>query len=113
MRPESRKLIWDAHEAAARILEFTREKSFEQYSADELLSSAVERQIEIIGEALNRLSRVDPAIAGEIPDLPRIVAMRNVLIHGYATVDHRLVWDVVTSKVAELATQLRAWESER
>ena len=52
-----------------------------------MLRSAVERQFEIIGESLNRLSQVDPEYSKTIPDLPQIVAFRNILIHGYATVD--------------------------
>ena len=60
-----------------------------------MLCAAVERQFEIIGEALGGLRRVDPGIAARIPDLPRIIAFRNLLIHGYATIDTRLVWGVV------------------
>lgn len=67
-----------------------------------MLKSAVERQFEIIGEALNALSRIDPQTAAAIPDLARIVAFRNVLIHGYATVDDRLVWGVVEGKLPVL-----------
>jgi uncharacterized protein with HEPN domain len=58
-------------------------------------TSAVERQFEIIGEAFTGLRRSAPELANAIPDLPRIVAFRNVLIHGYATVDDQLVWGVV------------------
>jgi len=112
MRPESRKLIWDARDASNRVLAFCYGKSFDDYLADEMLSSAVERQIEIIGEALNRLSRVEPALAERIAELSKIVGMRNVLIHGYSTVDHRLVWDVVASKISGLATQLETLSAE-
>jgi uncharacterized protein with HEPN domain len=52
------------------------------------------------------LRRVDPALAGEIPDLPRIVAFRNVLIHGYATVDDQLVWGVTERDLSALLTTL-------
>lgn len=64
-----------------------------------MLKSAVERQFEIIGEALNALSKIAPEMAETIPELRRIVAFRNVLIHGYATVDDRLVWGVVEGKL--------------
>ena len=67
-----------------------------------MLRSAVERQFEIVGEALGQLSKLDPATAAQIPDLPRIVAFRNVLIHGYASVDDQLVWEAATSRVDPL-----------
>jgi uncharacterized protein with HEPN domain len=67
-----------------------------------LLRSAVERQLEIVGEALNQLRKVDPKTAADIPDLPRAVALRNVLIHAYATVNDRLVWDVVEQHLTAL-----------
>ena len=55
----------------------------------------MERQLGIIGEALAALRRTDPALAAAIPELPRVVAFRNILVHGYAGVDDRLVWGVV------------------
>ncbi len=57
-----------------------------------MLRSAVERQFEIIGEAFSGLRRVDAGMAAAIPDLTRIIAFRNILIHAYASVDDRLVW---------------------
>ena len=70
---------------------FVGGRGFDEYVADELLRAAVELQFEIIGEALAGLRRIDAAAAARIPDLPRIVAFRNVLIHAYATVDPKLV----------------------
>jgi uncharacterized protein with HEPN domain len=106
MHPDSAKLLWDAQQATQRISRFTAGKSFEQYVGDELLRSGVERQFEIVGEALNQLSRLDPATAATIPDLPRIVAFRNVLIHGYADVDDRVVWGVIESSLIALQEAL-------
>jgi uncharacterized protein with HEPN domain len=102
MRPEARKFLWDAQQAAALISGFVRGKTFTGYCQDAMLRSAVERQFEIVGEALNALSKIAPEIAAEIPELGRIVAFRNVLIHGYATVDDRLVWGVVEGKLPPL-----------
>ncbi len=64
-----------------------------------MLRAAVERQFEIVGEATARLARLDQEIAGRIGEYRRIVAFRNILIHGYADVDDRLVWDVVEAKL--------------
>ncbi len=92
MQPEARALLWDAHRATELIWDFVAERSWEDYQGDAMLRSAVERQFEIVGEALNRLSQTDPTVAAQIGDLPRIVAFRNVLIHGYATIDDAIVW---------------------
>ena len=73
-----------------------------------LLKSAVERQLEILGEALNRVRRTDPDLARDIPDLDRIVGMRNTLAHQYGVVDHAIVWAVVTRRLAPLAAHLQA-----
>jgi uncharacterized protein with HEPN domain len=77
-------------------------KSFNDYASDALLRSAVERQFEIVGEALNNLPKVDAQLASSIPDLRRIVAFRNVLINGYATIDDALVWQVLSTRVPAL-----------
>jgi uncharacterized protein with HEPN domain len=107
MRPDARKYVWDALHAAELLRDFGKGKAFSDYAADALLRSAVERQFEIIGEALNQLARVDPATAANVPDLPRIVAFRNILIHGYASVDDALVWQALTEKLPNLASVLR------
>lgn len=65
-----------------------------------------ERQFEIVGEAFAALRRIDPGVTAAIPDLPRIVAFRNVLIHSYATVDDELVWSVVEGSLPELLVLL-------
>jgi uncharacterized protein with HEPN domain len=52
------------------------------------------------------LRRVAPDIASTISDLPRIIAFRNILIHGYASVDNRLVWGVVETDLSRLCSEL-------
>ena len=102
MRREPRAYLWDVREAADAILEFTSGLQLDDYLTDRMLRSAVERQFEIIGEALNQLSKVAPEIGVKIPDLPQIVAFRNLLIHGYAAVDHPTVWETLQSQVPAL-----------
>jgi uncharacterized protein with HEPN domain len=99
MRPDAAALLWAARRAAQRVHDFIADREFSDYQQDVLLRSAVERQFEILGESLNRLSRADPLVASSIPDLPRMVAFRNILIQGYATVDHAIVWDVAITRL--------------
>lgn len=99
-------LLWDARRAAERIARFTAGRSFDDYLNDDMLRAAVERQFEIIGEAFTGLERVDAAVAAQVPDLRQIIGFRNVLIHGYATVNDRTVWDVVTDELPGLVAVL-------
>ena len=108
MHADARKLLWDAHRAGERVAAFTGGKSFDEYRADVLLRSAVERQLEIVGEALNQLARADPDPAHAIPDLRRMVGFRNVLVHGYASVDDRIVWDIVETRLGPLLAALES-----
>jgi uncharacterized protein with HEPN domain len=92
MPPRDRRAsLWDIAQAAEHIAAFTHGKSFEDYASDVLLRSAVERQFEIIGEALNQVLRLEPAMETRITHARRIVAFRNRLIHAYAVVADAVV----------------------
>jgi len=106
MQLEAKKYLYDIQQAAARLAEFTSDASFQTYVHDALLRAAVERQLEIVGEALNQLAKLDHAIAERITEYRRIIAFRNILIHGYAEVDHRIVWGVVESKLPKLREEV-------
>lgn len=68
----------------------------------------MEREFEIVGEAIAQLTKVDTAVADRISDRRRIVAFRNILVHGYADVDDQLVWDVITTKLSTLQEEVNA-----
>ena len=109
MRRDPRGYLSDVLSATQAIAEFTQSRSFDEYQLDLLLRSAVERQFEIIGEALNQLSRLEPDLARRIPELPQVVAFRNILIHGYAVVDDATVWRAIhhdLPRLRERATRL-------
>lgn len=106
MRRDPRSYLWDAREAAEAITRFTRGQDLAAFQGDELVRAAVERQFEIIGEALAQLARVSPDVAAQIPDLGRIVAFRNILIHGYAVIDHAIVWRVIQVELPDLRQRL-------
>ncbi len=75
-----------------------------------MLRSAVERKFEIIGEAMSKLSKLDEKLASRIAEYRRIIAFRNILIHGYIDVDDALVWDDLVSCSAFGKTQSEALE---
>jgi len=96
------KRIWDA---CRRILEFTKGLSEQDFQDSEMLQSAVERQFEICGEALGHL-RGEDEIERIVPDLHKIIGLRNRLIHGYDSIDYEMLWSVVVHKIPELHRQL-------
>ena len=102
MQPESAALLWDVHTAATRVAEFITGLDAESYAADELRRSAVERQLEIVGEALKNLRNADPETAMRIPEIARIIGLRNILAHGYTVVDDTVVWSAASQRVPEL-----------
>ena len=85
MQRDPRAFLWDVADAAQAIQTFTKGMDAATYRQSELVQAAVERKFEVIGEALNQLSKLAPLLAARIPDLAQVVAFRNQLIHGYAT----------------------------
>ena len=101
-------ILWDVKVASERIAEFIEGLDEAGYVADPLRRSAVERQLEIIGEALKNLRNADSETAQGIPEIARIIGLRNVLAHGYAVVDDSVVWGAAASRVPELKVAVEA-----
>lgn len=99
MQLESKKHLEDIRRASQCILQFLEGHAFSDYSESNLLRSAVERQFEIIGEALNRLKKTNPDTANKITDYSQIISFRNILIHGYDVIEDVVVWDVAQEKL--------------
>jgi len=106
MRLEVKKLLEDIRQACEEILAFTEGKTFQDYKNDRLLRSGVERQFEIIGEALNRLVKTEPDVSNQVGNYKRIISFRNILIHGYDIVEDAVVWDVVAKDLPLLHSQV-------
>lgn len=106
MQPETAKLLLDMKNASERIGRFVSGKTFQDYVQDELLRSGVERQFEIIGEAMTRLIKRDPTTAVQISEHRKIAAFRNALIHGYDTIDDDTSWGIITTKLPILLAEL-------
>jgi len=101
-----KKRLLDALLACRAIRAFTEGLDFAAYEDDLLVRSGVERQFEIIGEALSKAADIDPRLTDQLPDLRRIVGLRNRLIHGYDSVDDEIVWDIVQTKLPPLEQHL-------
>lgn len=95
MTVATKKLLLDVREAGESILQHTSGKTLREYSADRFFRRAVEREFEIIGEALRGIEQRDPPTAARISELRRIIDFRNRIIHGYDTVDDTVVWGVI------------------
>jgi uncharacterized protein with HEPN domain len=83
---------------------FVAGRSWEDYSTDLLLRSGVERQLEIAGEAMSVLRHLDPETAARVPNVHKIIGMRNILIHGYAEVTDLTVWRTATEGLDDVVT---------
>jgi uncharacterized protein with HEPN domain len=95
MKIREQKLLFDVVESGRSIQTRCAGRTFADYQTDRQLRRAIEREFEIIGEALSRLLRIDSPAAQRISQLPRIISFRNRIIHGYDTIDDATVWGVI------------------
>ena len=102
------KHLFDALEAIRLANEFTAGMSFEAYLSSALVRSALERQLEVIGEACQRMANTEPSLRETIPELGLAIGLRNRIIHGYDRVEHVVVYDTLTKDLPLLAQRLRA-----
>jgi len=97
--------LWDMLEAAREVTEFVRSVQYNQYLSDKMMRRAVERSVELIGEAARRVSA---EFKEQHPEIPwgLIVGQRNVLVHDYGEVRHERIWAVAANRVPELIAKL-------
>ena len=91
---------------------FAANADFERFDRDDMLRSAVERQLEILGEALAQLAKLAPDLAARLPDARRAIDFRNLLIHGYAIVNRQRVWAVVQNDLPKMTTAIETMLNE-
>jgi len=103
MRPEERDeaSLWDMRRYALQSNDLVTSVSFEDFLADPVRRLAVERSVEIIGEAAGRVS---PDFRAAHPEIAwrQMVGLRNILVHNYSTVDAATLWQVVTEYIPDL-----------
>lgn len=106
MLPETPKLLEDIKDSGSFILKITISLNEASYFQDRVIRQAVERNFEIIGEALIRLRRLDPDSANCLGEVNKIIGFRNILSHAYDNIDHEVVWDVIRLYLPELITKV-------
>lgn len=103
-----KKYLYDIIDCCEFLLDFTEGKTVHDYKNDRAFRSAVERELQIIGEAITQLDGVSPETADQISEHRNIIGFRNVLVHGYATLNPETVWNVITDKLGMLLEQSRS-----
>lgn len=105
MNEETEKLLNDILISILSIDEYIGEKKdFSVFQKQKLFRRAVERELEIIGEAVNKLSKINPEL--KISDAAIIVGLRNRIIHAYDAIDNELIWAVVIKHLPNLKTSI-------
>ena len=112
MARDPRAYLWDMADAAQHARRFVADVSLAEYLANDLLRAAVERQMQNLGEALAQLAKIDPQLAARVRDHAQIIGFRNVLVHGYVTLNHSRVWDAVQGELPSLQANLEALLSD-
>ena len=109
MRPEERDpaYLWDMNEAARSVREFMSGVAAQRYQSDKMLRSAVERQIEIIGEAAAHISAEFRARHPQVP-WQKIIGQRNVLAHEYGEILDERIYQLAVRDIPELLVMLEA-----
>ena len=100
----------DMLDHARRAVAAVRGRARPELDSDPVLAAALERFIEVIGEAASKVSEAERARLDYVP-WRGLIGMRNRLVHGYAAVDHDVIWDVVTGDLPDLIAALQAASS--
>ena len=113
MQDEHFKHLVEVRAAAAAIGRFVRGKTFDEYEQDDLLRSGIERKVEIIGEALNSLTRDDPTVLDELREHRNIISFRNILAHGYDSIDNRVMSGIIEEDLGRLLADVETCLQEQ
>ncbi|MBE7557599.1 DUF86 domain-containing protein [bacterium] len=97
--------LWDMLDAARAIEEFVRGRTFEEYLSNRMMRGAVERNLEIIGEAARHVSGKARNMFADIP-WTSVIGLRNIIAHEYGEIRHEKVWGICRDRLPALIEQL-------
>jgi uncharacterized protein with HEPN domain len=102
---EIKKYLFDIQESIDSIEQYIGDKrDFNVYMADKMLRRAVEREFEIIGEAMGRIEKLDTTL--NISSKKQIISMRNRVIHGYDKIDNEIIWGTIIRHLPTLKVEI-------
>lgn len=106
MQREPRVFLEDIYMAASKIEKFTKDFTFDDFVDNDLVSDAVIKNILVIGEATknipDEIRKANPKV-----EWRKMAGMRDMMIHGYFSINYRIVWDVVQNKIPTLKQQIK------
>jgi uncharacterized protein with HEPN domain len=105
-RREVKKHLFDILEAARDIGEYTSGLEYSDFIGNGMVQAAVERKFQIIGEALNRIKWLDDSVLHSISEHQRIIAFRNIIVHGYDVIDSEIIWDAIENHLPKLRAEV-------
>jgi uncharacterized protein with HEPN domain len=104
MSPEPKKYLVDIEFAISLINNFVSDQSFEQYHFDLKTKSAVERQLGIIGETVNKYAQTSTE---HLDNSKKIISLRNRLIHAYDSTEDEIVWAIIKRHLPKLMEEVK------
>lgn len=108
MPRDREKFLYDMLNSCSFLVELTADENIDRYMQDRMFRRAVERELQIVGEALMQLKTLDSTATSQISESDRIIGFRHVLVHGYDAIDPDIVWFVVKEKIPILRGELEA-----
>ena len=105
MQHKIAKYLFDINESILSIESYLgSNKNFNDYSNNKLLRRGVERELEIIGEAINNLKKIDDSIS--ISFQRQIISLRNQIIHSYDNIDDEMIWGIIINHLPILKIEI-------
>ena len=107
MQPKLLKYILDIENIIEEIetVKSKTDNNYYNFSRDILLQRAVERDLEIIGEAIRKIIEIDPTV--KISSSRNIIGLRNIISHAYDSVEPEMIWGIIQNNIPDLAEEIK------
>jgi uncharacterized protein with HEPN domain len=107
MQPKILKYILDIQSVIQEIetIKTKANNNFISFKSDIILQRAIERDLEIIGEAIRKIIEIDPTIT--ITSAKNIIGLRNIIAHAYDSVEPEMIWGIIQNNIPVLADEIK------